>query len=494
MEVATWNVAAVNNNPFEYWITYDADPRYTRLMADFEDFVESPGARDVAVSEVLTDERFAALKSAMADAGWEGLEETEALWQSEYRGRRIISEFLKDRSIGSKRLTSMPDRFTNTVNVDGGGQAFRPTVINQFEAPLDSLDAWFLAWKKFMFEDTLTIKGVEKKPCQLLQKITQAKYPAISEAEEAISVPLQTVLLAAFDGILVHMLNTLAPGAWGAIKAELTEKLNKRKVARTLELLAGAYAGCAVVFLQEVAAAFVQQTQAHALGERFTVVAPAKLDSRDQNSMIMLAKDRFADVKDVTAEAVEALGGAKVPLAGGDLLVITCTDAAADGASCLFASFHGDTNGLATKPIVAAVHSVLKAKYEGHRFVFGLDANTYEAPATDKFLGVADFAADFRAKGLTSCFGDEPDPSNYTTFNARTYLQPQLNKACKSSDKRKGADINPKDFILFDKTQFSCSKVWKDNTGEKTYVEGIVFPTITFPSDHGIVGAILEQA
>mmetsp|Transcript_21435 Transcript_21435/g.83137 ORF Transcript_21435/g.83137 Transcript_21435/m.83137 type:complete len:494 (-) Transcript_21435:26-1507(-) len=493
MEVATWNVAAVNNNPFEYWITYDEDPNYTRLMDEFEQFVEAPGARDIAVGEIITDERFAALKAAMADAGWAGVDETEKLWQSEYKGRKIISEFLKDRSIGSKRLTSMPDRFTNTINVEGG-QAYRPTVINQYEGKLDSLDDWFAQWKKFMFEEEVTIKGAQKKPCQLLQPIKKSKYPAISEEEEAISVPLQTVLLAAFDGVLVHMLNTLAPGTWGGIKAELTEKLNKRKVARTLEVLAGAYAGCAVIFLQEVAAAFVQQTAASPLGDKFAVVAPAKLDTRDQNSMLLLAKDRFADVKDVTAEAVEALGGAKVPLAAGDLLVVTCTDSAADGASCLFASFHGDTNGLATVPIVGAVHKLLREKYAGHRFLFGLDANTYETPASSSWLGVAEFAADFRAKGLTSCFGDEPDPCNYTTFNARTYLQPQLNKACKSSDKRKGADINPKDFILFDKAQFSCSKVWKDNTGEKTYVEGIVFPTITFPSDHGIVGAVLEQA
>ena len=31
----------------------------------------------------------------------------------------------------------------------------------------------------------------------------------------------------------------------------------------------------------------------------------------------------------------------------------------------------------------------------------------------------------------------------------------------------------------------------KDNTGEKRYVEEMVFPTLRFPSDHGIVSATL---
>ena len=30
LRVATWNIAAINNNPFEYWITHD-DADYNRL-------------------------------------------------------------------------------------------------------------------------------------------------------------------------------------------------------------------------------------------------------------------------------------------------------------------------------------------------------------------------------------------------------------------------------------------------------------------------------
>ena len=31
INVATWNVAAINNNPFEYWITH-SDEEYNALM------------------------------------------------------------------------------------------------------------------------------------------------------------------------------------------------------------------------------------------------------------------------------------------------------------------------------------------------------------------------------------------------------------------------------------------------------------------------------
>ena len=42
LRVSTWNIAAVNNNPFEYWLTHpDAD--YEKLMTDVQNFVENPG-------------------------------------------------------------------------------------------------------------------------------------------------------------------------------------------------------------------------------------------------------------------------------------------------------------------------------------------------------------------------------------------------------------------------------------------------------------------
>merc|ERR1712100_747451 len=95
---------------------------------------------------------------------------------------------------------------------------------------------------------------------------------------------------------------------------------------------------------------------------------------------------------------------------------------------------------------------------------------------------VAAFASAFVADGYSSCWGDAPNPKSPTTFNARTYLQPQLQKAAKSDEKESKGDKNPKDFILFPKSGFDVMKSDKDNTGERKYVEEMVFPTLKFPS------------
>ena len=80
---------------------------------------------------------------------------------------------------------------------------------------------------------------------------------------------------------------------------------------------------------------------------------------------------------------------------------------------------------------------------------------------------MVEFGQDFVSKGYSSCWGDAPDPSNHTTFNARTFLQPQLQKAAKSTEKAAKGDKNPKDFILFPKARFSLDEALKDNTGER---------------------------
>ena len=46
LKLVTWNIAAINNNPFEYWITHE-DAAYNKLMADVQSFIDAPGARDV---------------------------------------------------------------------------------------------------------------------------------------------------------------------------------------------------------------------------------------------------------------------------------------------------------------------------------------------------------------------------------------------------------------------------------------------------------------
>ena len=137
---------------------------------------------------------------------------------------------------------------------------------------------------------------------------------------------------------------------------------------------------------------------------------------------------------------------ARAQVAPGDLLLVTATHR--DGTRYLLGSFHGDTDGLATLPTLRAVHGVaakLKAAGSEAVVVFGLDANTYEKAKEKKgkvvAQGVEGFAKDFVAKGYTSCWGDKPDPSNHTTFNARTFLQAQLHRATSSPTYAVGKEV-----------------------------------------------------
>ena len=51
--MATWNIAAINNNPFEYWITHD-DADYNALMEGVQSFIDQPGAPPPSPTATLT--------------------------------------------------------------------------------------------------------------------------------------------------------------------------------------------------------------------------------------------------------------------------------------------------------------------------------------------------------------------------------------------------------------------------------------------------------
>ena len=474
LTVATWNIAAINNNPFEYWI-HSEDESYNKLMADVQAFISEPGDKDVRVKEVFTDAMWDELKEKMKGAGWAGVDDVDDLWQDDYRRRKIVSGFLKDAELGSKRLASMPDRVTNTIrSVDG--KKMRPTVINCYEQEFSSLQDWWTQWKTFIFETEVNGKPVYG----LLQPIKRSKYPAITMAEEAVSLPLQTLAGAIFDAILVHMMQDVASDTWQPLRTQLCEALNRKKDSRTLDILDQKYSDADIVFVQEAASSFVEAAKAHALGERYSIIAPASLDpKRDQNSLVLVKKG-FGSFEEI--DVLSSLSDA--PVAAGDLLVVQNDE-------YVLASFHGDTNGLATAPVLDALDAYKRDENDDAVLLFGLDANVYGAEAEGKYF-VGDFAAHFSSLGLSDVYGQNPDPKTYTTFNARTYLQPQLNKAVKPEDKFTSplVDRNPKDHILFYKKDAKlAAPPTRDNTGRGFYDNDIMFPTLTFPSDHAITKA-----
>jgi len=478
LRVLSWNVAAVNNNPFEYWITHPS-PSYKQLMQSVEDFIVQPGEDDVRVDQVFTDAMFRRLvekmRAHMKDVSAPDLDTVSNMWESDYRGRRVVSQFLRDGVIGKKRLASMPDRVSNTIQLSSGKLAFRPTVINCYAGEIRSLDDWFEKWLAFFFEGGVDLDGKGPKPIHsLLQKIKQAKYPAITTEEEAVSIPLQLVLQGVFDAILVNLMQTKGGTSWQALRSEICVSLNSRKNSRLLEILQSTYSDADVVFLQEAGNQLVDELRQRFAGTH-TLIVPARYNpKRNQNSVMLLRNTVVSSPQEV-----------EVPADGwdaGDLLVVK---AKVSNMDVTLASFHGDTNGLLTVPMIRKVAEHLPAE----PLVFGLDANTYEKESSST-AHVLEFERVHKSLGFESCWG-KVDPSRYTTFNARTYLQPQLNKAAKSNELAEKGDRNPKDFVLFSK-HFEVASVWRDNTGRGEYMEETVFPTLEFPSDHAALSADLR--
>jgi hypothetical protein len=92
LAVTSWNIAAINNNPFEYWITYRESPEYEKLMVNVEKFLEEPGDNDVAVSKVFTEDMFSKLDKRMTGVGWTSV---RSYWETDFRDRKIVSGFMK---------------------------------------------------------------------------------------------------------------------------------------------------------------------------------------------------------------------------------------------------------------------------------------------------------------------------------------------------------------------------------------------------------------
>lgn len=497
IKAITWNIAAINNNPFEYWIT-NKDVNYNRIMSDVSAFIDSPGDNDIPIKQIFSDKMFSELEESMTAAGWTGVAETRNQWESNYKDRKAITEFIKDSVLGKKRLASMPDRVTNTINTADGKVVMRPSVINCYnDGDLSSLDKWWTQWREFMFVKEVTVRkhGSDKvgRISGMISKIKRSKYPSITAEEEEISIPLQTMCAAIFDAILVYMMNKIDDKSWQPMREDMCNKLNRRKNDRTIEILETSYATADVQFLQEVANSFAESAKNKAIFNMFDIVSPATMDAdRDQNSFILLKKGMFRDISEVTEEVLKELDSTKqVPIANGDLLALTAVNIE-NGSKYLLASFHGDTNGLATVPIVTAMHQYAMTKRPDHKLLFGMDANTYDKPESDQ-QGIVEFAEFYRSKKLNSCYGPTPNPKNFTTFHARTHLQPQLNKAVRLEEKDTKGDKNPKDFIVFFATDFTVLSTKKDNTGDIKYIENMVFPTLSFPSDHGVTSTVLIE-
>jgi hypothetical protein len=252
-------------------------------MAKASNFVENPRTYDVSVSEVFTEAQFTKLEEYMIQAGFRGknpedidyVNITRYYWDTNLKNRKILSGFIRDNTLGKKRLISMPDRVTNTINTLDQGVVYRPTVINCYEKSFGDSAKWFDSWLQFMFEQKISIKSGESSktttPAAMLSSIKRSKYPAVTSEEEAASIPLQTTCCAIFDAILIYMMNTISKdsGGWEPLRQTMCNNLNRHKSDRTLQILHETYGDQDIVFLQEVATSFYASAQTHPISKLY---------------------------------------------------------------------------------------------------------------------------------------------------------------------------------------------------------------------------------
>mmetsp|Transcript_72616 Transcript_72616/g.135649 ORF Transcript_72616/g.135649 Transcript_72616/m.135649 type:complete len:617 (-) Transcript_72616:180-2030(-) len=492
LKVVTWNVGAINNNPFQQWTTHD-DPDYTSMMLDIEAFRESPGEADVPLSEVFKEAWVDELAELMKEMDWPEVHMAVDWFKQHYMFRGIVTGFMKalDGEIGAKRFVSMPDRLTNTLQLEGGALAYRPAACNCYRKKFVDLDDWWQQWKGFMFKQVAN--GSQVRGADRIPTIRRAKYVAVTPDEEKMSQALSTLCQAAFDAITIHTLSTVGGSRykqkWQDMRLEMCEKLNDRKWDRALEILGSAsYFDADVIFLQEVGLAFAASMRHTELGEKFDIASANFI--RDESSVILLNKRSFNvnQTRDLTAEFEKFK---PVWVQPGDLSIVSAQGTLG---TFLLASYHGRTNGVQTIPVLDAVHALAQSPdFATHQLIFGLDANSYGKKQLG-YLYVGEFADAYVKHGYTSCWGDLPNPKDHTTFNAKTYMQLQLHRAVRLQSLASSAlvDKNPKDFILFGRNFWRASKMWKDNTGNGQYKQDMVLPTLSFPSRHSLIATELE--
>jgi len=303
-------------------------------------------------------------------------------------------------------------------------------------------------------------------------------------------VPLQFLCLALYDCVLVHIMNTLRTDAsWQGIKQEMTNSMAKRKLATTLNIFRESYKEADIMCIQKCSTIYRNSLES-AMGMEFDIIFPDHMDYEDPTaaaSIILLRKKLFNGYahKNLTSEVIELVEAQKAGKQPGANELLVISTKGKDGKPYLIASFHSDSKGKQSIPVVKALSMVLKKENESAetRAIFGLDANTV-------LDNVIKFSEECKSVGLRTVTG--PHYAAWTTTcKARTHLQPQTTKAVPMS-MRLYDDCNPRDHILIDRKAFDVKKMLRDNTGKKDFIEAQNIPSMDFPSDHAIICATLE--
>ena len=504
IRVSSWNVAAINDNPFEYYVTIDSSANgntnvkqknYERTMEQIDEKLINADRHAIKVKDIVSREMLLdAKREILKTLDWTESECDLAIefFTQHFAERKILSDFLLDADIGAKRLCSMPDRLTTKVS----SEKCRPCVTTSYSdvAVLSDDSKWWQEWLRYVFDEK---GGVAKR----LKFLDNKKYPAITDEEVKISRPLQVFCLAAFDKSLIRLIGEVDAN-WAETKKILVDALVERKVTATIDILERvAREGREVICLQEVSEQMRDGIAKSAvLTEKFDCLYGPDFDTtRNQNSIVLASKIFFES----GVWEVVSVDKSKLPagLASGDLCVVrevSLDDNNTGRKPFVIASFHGDTNGLQTINVIKAVNS--ECGGPNSTLIFALDANCHRDDNKGKRLSIETMFASLASENLENCWGTEHSLCPTTTCNARSFLQPQLNKAVFHKDKLTSAlvDRHPKDHVFVSSGTFAVNSERSSRVNDVSdetvfrWVDDMPFPTLSFPSDHALVTFELE--
>eukprot|EP00949_MAST-11_sp_MAST-11-sp1_P000040 g40.t1 len=337
----------------------------------------------------------------------------------------------------------------------------RPAMTTCHHNIFNSMTEWLETWVSFMF--------VEPKAAALIGPLNAGKYPMLTAEEVQLGRPLQLFFLGLFDAALVHT-SLSTPGLdvreLGHLRLAICDNIVSQKSAATIDIIAHDLSGCDVVGLQEVNQDLLRRIRSsHGIVQNFHIRVPENAGGNSQISLLLLRKTLFSDKENVTFVVFEDADCRDYLVPGDIHAVMAFTDVTGP---LLLASFHGDTGGRSTLPVLIRAKQL--SDQTNASFIGMIDANAH-ADARGGKLSIDLMDTFLQNHDMRSCW-PEPTP---TTYNTRTLLQPQIYKADTT-------DRHPKDHIVIfgANAQFNSGKRLPEELMHR-------IPSGIFPSDHAIV-------
>ncbi len=160
IRVSSWNVAAINDNPFEYYVTIDSSANgntnvkqknYERTMEEIDEKLINADRHAIKVKDIVSREMLLdARREILKTLDWTESECDLAIefFTQHFAERKILSDFLLDADIGAKRLCSMPDRLTTKVS----SEKCRPCVTTSYsDVAVLSDDSKWWRWSRWFW-------------------------------------------------------------------------------------------------------------------------------------------------------------------------------------------------------------------------------------------------------------------------------------------------------------------------------------------------------